>query len=225
MDRYKQIHILFLGLVPAAVLGGFTYGDLPIEMNVILLALLLIAMRAKFFIDDEAYFDDVQRGELPGDMPYLFGVVVAVMSWVLWVFAGFFIKDVERASLLMVFTLIPSTVWIVAAMVKRGAYAEQVPWLFFNVFYGAGFFFIWSRKAGWNPFQDRADAFTTIVLIVLVFIFLLDFIASRVLESGRFEARKTRQAQAKARKSRQLRKETASPASRSVRSAKRPRAD
>lgn len=196
MDRYKQIHILFLGLVPAAILAGFTYGTLPIEFNVLLLALLLIAMRAKFFIDDEAYFEDVEGGDLPGGMPYLFGVIVALMSWMLWLFAGFFIKDVEHASLLMVLTLIPSTVWIVAAMVKRGAYAEQVPWLFFNLFYGAGFFFIWSRNHSWNPFRDQAEIFTTFVLVILVFIFLLDFIASRVLESGRFEARKTRQAQA-----------------------------
>jgi len=195
MDRYKQIHILFLGLVPAAVIGGFTYGNLPIELNVIILALLLIVMRAKFFIDDVAYFIDVQDGELPGGMPYVFGVVMAFMSWVLWVFAGFFVKDIEHASLLMVCALIPSTVWIVAAMVKRGAYAEQVPWLFFNIFYVAGFFLVCSRHSGWNPFRNHVDVFTTIVLVIIVFMFLFDFIASRVLESGRFEARKTRQAQ------------------------------
>jgi uncharacterized membrane protein YfcA len=197
MDRYKQIHILFLGLVPAAILGGFTYKESAIDLNVILLALLLIAMRAKFFIDDEAYFHDVQRKELPGGTPYMFGLVVAVLSWVLWVFAGFFIKDVERASLLMILTLVPSTIWIVAAMVKRGAYAEQVPWLFFNLLYGTGFALIAFRKADWNPFQDQADIFTTVVLMALIVVFLFDFVASRLLESGRFEARKTRQAQAK----------------------------
>jgi hypothetical protein len=40
--------------VPAAIFGGFVYGSSPIELKMILLAILLVAMRAKFFIDDEA---------------------------------------------------------------------------------------------------------------------------------------------------------------------------
>jgi hypothetical protein len=193
MDRYRQVHILFLGLVPAAIIGGFTYGSLPIGLNVFLLAFFLIALRAKFYVDDEAYFADVDSGELPGGIPFVFGIVVALISWLLWVFAGFYVKDIERSSILMILTMIPSTVWIVAAMVKRGAYAEQVPWLFFNLFYIGGFFLLATRTESWNPFHSHIEAYTTAVLASLVLVFLLDFVASRVLENTRYEARKTRE--------------------------------
>lgn len=206
MDRYKQVHILFLGLVPAGILAGFTYGNLPLDLNVILLALLLIALRAKFFVDDEAYFHDVSNGELPGGMPYILGIVVALVSWTMWVFASFFVKDIERSSILMVLTLIPSTAWIVAAMVKRGAYAEQVPWLLFNILYSSGFYLIYARASSWNPFRESSEAFTSIALGALFLVFLFDFILSRTLENTRIEARKTRQGQASARASRPKKK-------------------
>lgn len=192
MDRYKQVHLLFFGLVPATVFGGLAYKDIPIDLNVILLALLIIALRTKFYLDDEAYFHDVEFGELPGGLPFVFGLATAVGSWVLWVFAAFFVKDIERSSLLMLLALVPSTVWIVAAMVKRGAYAEQVPWLCFNVFYGVGFYLIAFRGAVWNPFSSSPSAFALAVLLALLLVFLFDFILSRLLEHNRFEARKTR---------------------------------
>jgi hypothetical protein len=70
-------------------------------------------------------------------------------------------------------------------MVKKGAYAEQVPWLFFNVFYFVGFMFLFARGMSWNPFVESVDNFSTVVLIILSFVFLFDLIVTRILEQRR----------------------------------------
>lgn len=185
IQRIQQVHRAFAALNIGAAFAGLSFGTAPIDLNIILLTVLFMLLRAKFWFDDEAYLDDVGRGELPEGLPFSFGMLLAVMSWIAWGFAGFYIKDLELFGLLMVVVFTISTFWIVAAMVKRGAYAEQVPWLFFNCLYILGFVLIHWRSQSWNPFNDRPSGFTTSVLVLLFLLFLTDLGVTRILEQKR----------------------------------------
>lgn len=186
MDRILVIYRAFAVLNITALFTGLTLGGITgISLNLILLLLVMISLRVKIWLDDEAYFEDVINGKLPEGLPFNVGFAFAVISWVIWMFAALFVKRFELASLLMAFFFLPSTAWIIAAMVKKGAYAEQVPWLFFNVFYIVGFIFLFARSMSWNPFVESVDNFSTVVLIILFFVFLFDFILTRILEQHR----------------------------------------
>jgi len=185
MERINQLHRALAALNLGSGFAGLAIGSTPIGLNVILMTVLLLILRAKFWFDDEAYFEDVAAGKLPRGFSFAVGVIIAVGSWIVWTFAGFYIKDIEIASLLMVGVFVLSTFWIVAAMVVRGAYAEQVPWLFFNVLYACGFFLLFMRQRPWNPFQDRLEGYTTSILVVLVLLFAIDLGVTRILEARR----------------------------------------
>jgi hypothetical protein len=101
------------------------------------------------------------------------------------ILAASLFKDIQLSAVLMAIVIGLSTVWIVAAMVRRGAYSEQVPWLFFNGFYILGFLLIHLRDRPWNPFVARIDNFTTAVILGLVLVFLFDLVATRILEQRR----------------------------------------
>lgn len=145
----------------------------------------MMALRIKFWVDDEAYFEDVEKGKLEGGVPFYFGFLLGILSWVIWLFAGFYIKDIELSSLIMAATLTPSTFWIVATMVRKGAYEEQILWLFFNVFYVIGFILVFFTRASWNPFLQTPDKYIAVVLVLLILLFFLDLIATRILEQRR----------------------------------------
>jgi len=70
-------------------------------------------------------------------------------------------------------------------MVKRGAYEEQIPWLFFNAFYVGGFLLLRLRSSAWNPFLKHLDAYTAAVTVGLAGTFLMDLIVTRLLENRR----------------------------------------
>ena len=186
MSRIHLLHRAFVTLNIGAALTGFGRDNFSkISLNVVLLLLLMLALRIKFWVDDEAYFEDVEKGRLEAGAPFYVGFALGIVSWIIWLFAGFFSKEIETASLLMFAVLAPSTFWIVTTMVRTGAYAEQVPWLFFNVFYMVGFYLIASASAGWNPYSQSAEKFTTAVLALLIVLFFLDLIVTRILEQRR----------------------------------------
>jgi hypothetical protein len=185
MERMKVIHRAFAGGNVLAVFGGLAYGNRSIDLNVILLCVVFTLLRLKIWFDDEAYLSDVETGVLPGGLSYGFGMLLAITSWILWGFAGIFIKDVELASLILLSIVFVSTFWIVAAMVKRGAYAEQIPWLFFNILYGLFFSLIYWRNETWNIFRGHLGGFTTGVIASLIVTFLMDFSITRILEQKR----------------------------------------
>lgn len=185
IERVHHIHRAFAAINIGAVFGGLAFGSAPIDLNIILLTVLLIMLRAKFWFDDEAYLGDVAKGLLPGGLSFAFGMLLAVASWIAWAFAGFYIKTIELCALLMALVFAISTFWIVAAMVKRGAYAEQVPWLFFNGLYILGFLLMYWRTEAWNPFHAHPALFTTSILVMLFVLFLADLGVTRILEQKR----------------------------------------
>jgi hypothetical protein len=133
--------------------GGLAFRDARVDLNVALLTVLLLILRAKFWVDDEAYFEDVRKHKLPNGPSFWVRVVFACTSWIAWCFASLYVKDLESAAVLTVWIFILSTCWIVATMVSKGAYAEQVPWLFLNALYVVGFYLIYARRQSWNPFR------------------------------------------------------------------------
>lgn len=173
------------GNITLAFAGLALGGDSGITLNVIVFLFLLVCLRVKFWYDDEQYFEEVNSGKHAGGIPFFFGAMFAVVSWVVWMFAAFFIKKTDLSALLMAIAIGVSTLWIVAAMVKRGAYSEQIPWLFFNAFYVLGFLLIWLREAEWNPFRQTAETYTLVVIVSLIVVFLLDLITTRILEQKR----------------------------------------
>jgi hypothetical protein len=186
MSRITLLHRAFATFNLGAMMTGLGRDNFSnITLNVILLFFLILAMRVKFWVDDEAYFDDVEKGKLEGGLPFYCGFALAMASWIVWLFAGFYIKNLEVSALLMSAALIPSTFWIVATMVRKGAYAEQVPWLFFNVFYVLGFALIFVGRRSWNPYATSLGRYYTTILILLIILFFLDLIATRVLEQRR----------------------------------------
>ncbi|MFZ1008152.1 MAG: hypothetical protein WAN65_15030 [Candidatus Sulfotelmatobacter sp.] len=186
MDRTKLIHRAFVALNLGALMTGLGRDNFSgITLNVLLLFFLMLALRVKFWADDEAYFEDVEKGKLEEGLPFYFGFALAMASWIVWLFAGFWVKHLETSSLLMSLALIPSTFWIVATMVSKGAYDEQVPWLFFNVFYVLGFALIFVGRSSWNPYSSAPDKYFTTILILLIVLFFLDLIATRIIEQRR----------------------------------------
>jgi hypothetical protein len=186
MNRIRLLHRAFVGLNFGAMGTGLSRDNFSnITLNVIVLFFLILVMLVKFWMDDEAYFDDVESGKLEGGLPFYCGFALAMASWIIWLFAGFYIKNLEVSCLLMSAALIPSTLWIVATMVRKGAYAEQVPWLFFNVVYVLGFALIFVGRRSWNPYASSLDRNYTTILILLILLFFLDLIATRVLEQKR----------------------------------------
>jgi len=186
MSRTTLLHRAFASLNLGAMMTGLSRDNFTnITLNVILLFFLILAMRVKFWVDDEAYFDDVEKGKLEGGLPFYIGFALGMASWIVWLFVGFYIKNIEVCAALMSAALIPSTFWIVATMVRKGAYAEQIPWLFFNVFYVLGFALIFVGKRVWNPYASAPEKYYTTILILLIVLFFLDLIATRVLEQKR----------------------------------------
>jgi hypothetical protein len=166
MNRTQILHrALAFGNVALVFTGLALGGRSGITLNVILFLFVVLVLRIKFWLDDERYLEDVTTGKLPGGTPYYFGMCVAGISWLVWYLVGFFIKDIELSALLMAIVIGLSTVWIIAAMVSKGAYSEQVPWLFFNCFYILGFLLIEFRDRSWNPFNAHPDGFTTCVTL------------------------------------------------------------
>jgi hypothetical protein len=186
MNRVQILHRAIAAGNLAVVLSGLGLGGkTDITLNVLLLLFIEMMIRIKFWVDDEQYFDDVREGKLPGGLPYQLGIGLAVLSWLVWYLAGFFIKDVELSSLVMVLVMALSTLWIVAAAIKEKTYAEQVPWLFFNAFYALGFLLLSFRSGRWNPFESHVEGFTSSVIVGLIVVFLFDLIATRIIEHQR----------------------------------------
>jgi hypothetical protein len=185
MKRLGQLHQTFAGGTVLAGFGGLAFRDAPVDLNVVLLTLLLLALRAKFWIDDDAYFEDVSTQRLPAGPSFWVGVGFAFASWIVWCFASLYVKDLEWAGFLMVWVFALSTAWIVATMVSKGAYKEQVPWLFLNILYAFGFFLVFARRQNWNPYRDRIVGFTTGVLVCMLFLFVADLAVTRILEAKR----------------------------------------
>jgi hypothetical protein len=186
VERHHQIHRGFATLHLAMVFAGLTFRDNPpIDLNIILLAVLFLMIRAKFWFDDEAYLEDVASGKHPGGLAFSFGMLLAFLSWIAWCFAGLYIKDIETSSLIFVLIFALSTFWIIAAIVMRGAYPEQITWLFFNCLYGLGFLLIYWRGRQWNPFHAQQSTFTTCVLVLLLALFIADLGITRILELKR----------------------------------------
>ena len=170
----------------AVVLSGLGIGGKSdITINVLLLLLVEMALRIKFWLDDEQYFEDVKQGQLAGGLFYKFGVGVGVLSWLVWYLAGFYIKDVHMSSLFMALVMAMSTLWIVASAMEGKTYAEQAPWLFFNMIYAFGFLLLSFRESSWNPFVAHLDGFTLSVTSGLLAVYLIDFIVTRVIEHKR----------------------------------------
>jgi hypothetical protein len=185
VERFHQVNRAFAALNIGSVFAGIAFKETAIDLNVLLLTVILIMMRVKFWLDDEAYLEDVDRGVHEGGLSFGVGIFLAISSWIAWAFAGLFIKDIELCSSLMLIVFVISTFWIIAAMIKRGAYAEQVPWLFFNCFYSLCFFLIIYRTATWNPFRENYENFTTGVIFALFFFFIADLALTRILEQRR----------------------------------------
>ncbi|OGB23627.1 MAG: hypothetical protein A3I66_24245 [Burkholderiales bacterium RIFCSPLOWO2_02_FULL_57_36] len=186
MNRIHLLHRTFVTLNIGAMITGIGRDNFAdISLNIILLFFLMLALRIKFWIDDEAYFEDVEKEKLEGGAPFYVGFALAILSWAIWLFAGFFIKNIELSALLMVATLTPSTFWIVATMVRKGAYTEQILWLFFNVFYVVGFTLLFFARADWNPFSQTPDKYIAVVLAQLILLFFLDLIVTRIIELRR----------------------------------------
>jgi hypothetical protein len=186
MKRLSLIHrFVAAGNIAAAFAGFSGSRSVSVTLNLILLVVVVVLIRAKFWIDDEQYFEDVESGKLAGGLAFRVGLGFASVSWLVWYFAAYSINDVELASLLMAIAIGVSTLWIIATIVPSGAYAEQVPWLFFNTLFIAGFLLIRLRHGSWNPFADHAEGFTTGVIIGLLVVFLFDFGVTRVLEQRR----------------------------------------
>jgi hypothetical protein len=178
------VHRAFCGLTLALLFAALGRGDPP-DLTVCVYLVVLLAIRTKFWIDDEAYFEDASSGRVAAGLPFYFGLGFAFLSWILWCFAAFFLKSLEISALLMVFVFAVSTAWIIAAMVKAGAYKEQVLWLFFNVFYGFGFYALFGRNNAWNPFRGNTAGYTIAVCLVLFVVFLFDLISTRIIELKR----------------------------------------
>lgn len=184
-NRIELLHRIIFGGNIAILFAGLGRGPLPVSFDVVLFLFLLLVLRVKFWFDDEQYIADVASGRLPGGLPYSFGMGLAFLSWFFWYLAGFNVKDIELSALFMTFVMGFSTVWIVAAMVKRGAYDEEIPWLFFNAFYIGGFLLLRLRSSTWNPFIHHLEAYTAAVTVGLAGTFLMDLIVTRLLESRR----------------------------------------
>lgn len=186
MNRVQILHRALAAGNIAVVLTGLGLGGPDnITLNVILLFFVLVLLRIKFWIDDEQYIEDVKNKKLPGGAPYYVGIGLGVLSWLFWYLAGFFIKNIPLSSLLMAIVMGLSSLWIVAAMVRNGAYSEQVPWLFFNGFYLLGFLLLHFRNGSWNPFLSHIESFTTFVICGLGLVFLFDLVVTRILEQKR----------------------------------------
>jgi hypothetical protein len=189
MSRTVFLNRAVLGGNITVAFAGLAFGGSQgVTLSVIVFLFLLIALRVKFWYDDEQYFEEVKSGRHDGGIPFFFGATLAVASWIVWMFAALFVKQVDLSALLMAIVMGISTFWIVAAMVKRGAYIEQIPWLFFNAIYVLGFLLIWFREAHWNPFRETFEVFTIVVTACLLLVFLLDLATTRILEQKRLAA-------------------------------------
>jgi hypothetical protein len=188
-ERFNQLHLLFMGLNLCTVVAGLLYSGPPLDLNVIILTVLLLLIRVKFFVDDMAYFEDVESGHLPDGLSFNVGYGLGIASWIAFTFAGAAVRYIDVASVAMLLVFGISTLWIVAAMIKQGGYEEHIPWLFFNFLYGMGFILVACRHASWNHFSSHPDAYTSVVLAFIVVLFCFDLVLTRILEQRRRKGR------------------------------------
>lgn len=188
MDTYQAIYRSFAGANIFALFTGLVLGgNTDINLNMTLLIFFMISLRIKFWFDDEAYFIDVKKGKLAGGILFQLGFAVGILSWIAWMFASLYVRQFEIASLYMSIFFIPSTFWIIISMIKKGEYAEQLGWLVFNFIYILGFFFLYVVSTSRKPFAEGTDIFSTIVLILLLCVFLIDLIVTRYKYKKRHE--------------------------------------
>lgn len=191
METYQVIYRSFAGANIFALFTGLVLGgNTEFNLNMVLIILLMISLRIKFWFDDEAYFKDVKKGNHPGGFLFQLGFASGILSWIVWMFASLFIRQFEIASLFMSIFFIPTTIWIIISMIEKGGYDEQISWLIFNFIYMLGFMFLYIVGISKKPFAEYTYLFSTIMLITLLCVFLYDLKETRRKYKKRQEAYK-----------------------------------
>lgn len=189
IERPNRIHPAFAALHVGAASGGLIFGEPSVNLNVAILVILFTLLRVNAWFDDKAYFEDVDRERLPGGVSYGLGMFLTVASWVAWTFAGLHLKDLQLCALFLAIVFGISAFWIIAAMARHGACAEQIPCLCLNGFYSLGFLLLYSRNAMGNPGGQSSSEFETPALVLLLLLFLIDM-KSRQFTNGHSNRRR-----------------------------------
>jgi len=178
-----KIHSYFAAGNVGSFFGGLAIGDQPFKADVFFFLFICVLLRVKFWIDDLEYFDNVAEGRHSAKRGFYIGLVMAILSWLPWLLAGFNDKNVPLSALFMMLVMLFSTLWVFSTWIGDHPYREQVGWGFYNIIYMVGFFLLWKQNASWFPMKDLHEYLPYAILTVMLVVFLFDLTNSRTLSA------------------------------------------
>lgn len=137
-NRLSRLNDGMSALTMAAPLTGLfeIEGQVPLESYA--LAFLIFGLRVKFWIDDMDFFDDAKKGAGRRDLRFRIGVLLALVSWTLFILAGLTVGYPALCGTILIGALSVSLVWVAVEFIGDRAYAAQLDWLWGTFGYIAG---------------------------------------------------------------------------------------
>ena len=153
------------------------------HLEIVYLGLFMVVFRIKTLLDDHKHF-----AEPPQDQSVFryVGFVLAIISWLFWGLAAYLLPSAIRASELMAVSILISTLWVVVhvieILVDKDRRNKEVltslmreKWVLLNV----GYMLCFVAYVGW--FRPVIEAGSSVALLVLLGLLLLDMVTSRSL--------------------------------------------
>ncbi len=102
----------------------------------------IFVLRFKMALDDHFYFGVT----LMKRWQSVVGLFIGIVSWFIYIFAGYSLSNISDSYLLLLLAMAISTIWIVITGINSGFYKEQKIWLALNAVYMGGLgFLLWSE--------------------------------------------------------------------------------
>ncbi|MBO9491983.1 hypothetical protein J7384_16605 [Endozoicomonas sp. G2_1] len=178
------IGALFFGL------RDFDKSISDLDFNVYLYVVFIFLLRFKIALDDNFYFSitEMQRWQS------LCGLAIALLTWFLFVFAGYYLSTFSDSIFLLLWSLALSTFWILVIAIGDGFYSEQKVWLATNTCYITGLStLLWlpslsevSETSQHQVALTTIDVATSFVLTVLIVITIIDFKYSKSIQNAKY---------------------------------------
>jgi hypothetical protein len=102
---------------------------IPVTWSQWVLALFLILVRLKMFLDHLAHYKKPNLANTPFQLNFIIGVI----SWCFWAASAILIKNINESLFCLIIAIFVSTLWIICERGRHGAWQKNhLMWLFFN---------------------------------------------------------------------------------------------
>ncbi len=172
MNLFQTFNNAFSVATLGALVAGIFRDTTPLSERPLALWLFVsffVLLRTKIFMDDQKYFGAANTK----NTHFKVGFLVGLFSWLLWIVAGYGIKDLRDAYFITGVAIGISTLWIVVVAFRSGAYREQYIWIATNAIFCLLLWAVYRRN------MPSGDLVTWVLLGGAVLLTLIDLAFSK----------------------------------------------